>query len=152
MLAHQIDLCRMYKIRPTAMALLTPDLKIIDINDEFQAYAGRPLDEVIGRNIFEVTPKMPEDAGGYPKWTPLEAAMTSGRREAAKLIRYDIEDPGHPGVFMERYWAAVAQPILGPHGQVEVIELSARDITPVIAQFLAMQAEESGLSGSPRHA
>ena len=141
-MAHQIDFYAMYKMRPTAMALLTPDLKIIDLNDEFLADVGRPLEEVIGRNIFEVSPKMPEDSGGHPKWTPLEAAMTSGKREVCKLIRYDVEDPDHPGAFVERYWAAVAQPILGPSGQVEVIELSAQDITPIIAQFLAMQAEE----------
>jgi hypothetical protein len=42
MLAHEIDFYRMYKVGPTAMALLTPDLEIIDMNDEFQAYVGRP--------------------------------------------------------------------------------------------------------------
>ncbi len=153
MLAHEIDFYRMYKVGPTAMALLTPDLEIIDMNDEFQAYVGRPLEEVAGRNIFEITPKMPEDCGGEPMWTPLEAAMTSGRREAANLMRYDVEDPDHPGAFLERYWAAVAQPIRGPDGQVEVIELSARDITPIISQFRSMQAEEKRSAGrSPRRA
>lgn len=141
MLAHQIDFHRMYKVRPTAMALLTPDLEIIDMNDQFEAYVGRSLEEVVGRNIFEVTPKMPEESGGLPRWTPLEAAMTSGRREAAELIRYDVEDRDHPGAFEERYWAAMAQPIRGPDGQVEVIELSAHDITPIITQFRAMQAD-----------
>jgi PAS domain-containing protein len=147
MVAHEIDFHWMYKIRPTAMALLTPDLEIIDMNDEFQAYIGRPLAEVVGHNIFEITPKMPEDSGGDPQWTPLEAAMTSGRREAAKVMRYDVEDPDHPGAFLERYWAAVAQPIRGRDGQVEVIELSVKDITPIISEFQAMQAEEQRSAG-----
>jgi len=142
MLAQPIDFYRMYKVSPTAMALLTPDLTVIDINDEFQANVGLPLEEIIGHNIFEVTPKVPEDSGGDPTWTPLEEAMTSGRRESAKLMRYDVEDPDHPGVFVERYWAAVAQPIPGADGQVEVIELSAQDVTPIISQFQAMQAHE----------
>jgi hypothetical protein len=108
---------------------------------------------VAGRNIFEITPKMPQGCGGEPMWTPLEAAMTSGRREAANLMRYDVEGPDHPGAFVERYWAAVAQPIRGPDGQVEVIELSARDITPIISQFRSMQAEEKRSAGrSPRRA
>jgi PAS domain-containing protein len=142
MLAEQVDFYRMYKVSPTAMALLTPDLTVIDINDEFQAYVGRPLDEVIGRNIFEVAPKMPEDPGGYPMWTPLEQAMTSGRRESAKLMRYDLEDPDQPGVFVEHYWTAVAQPIRGTDGRVEVIEVTAQDVTPIISQFRVMQAEQ----------
>jgi PAS domain S-box-containing protein len=147
MLADEIDFYRMYKTMPTAMALLTPDLEIIDVNDEFQANVGRQLEELVGRNIFEVSPKMPEDSGGQPLWTPLEAAMTSGRREAAELMRYDVEDPDHPGVFLERYWAAVAQPIRGPDGQVEVIEVSATDITPIVSHFQVMQSEEERSGG-----
>src|SRR5260370_30883314 len=88
-----------------------------------------------------------EDCGGEAMWTALEGGMTSGRREAANLMRYDVEDPDHPGAFLERYWAAVAQPIRGPDGQVEVIELSARDITPIISQFRSMQAEEKRSAG-----
>ena len=57
MLAHEIDFCRMYKVGPTAMALLTPDPEIIHMNDEFQAYVGCPLEEVVDRNIFEITPR-----------------------------------------------------------------------------------------------
>lgn len=144
MLGHEIDFYRLYRIRPTAMALLTPDLELIDMNEEFQANLGRPLEEVIGRNIFELTPKMPEDAGGQPLWTVVEAAMTSGQIEINRLFRYDVEDPDHPGVFVERYWSAVAEPIRDPRGRIDVIELSARDVTPIIAQFRAMQAEEDG--------
>jgi len=140
MLGQEIDFYRIYKIRPTAMALLTPDLEIIDVNDEFQANLGRPLDEVIGHNIFEVAPKMPEDAGGQAIWTPVEAAMTSGKLEANRLFRYDVEDPDNPGVFVERYWSAVAEPIRDPDGQIEFIELSARDVTPIISQYRAMRA------------
>jgi PAS domain-containing protein len=99
MLAQDIDFYRIFKMRPTEMALLTPDLEIIDMNEEFQAALGRPLEEVIGRNIFEVAPKMPEGPGGQPMWTPLETAMTSGRRETEGLMRYDVEDPDHPGVW-----------------------------------------------------
>jgi PAS domain-containing protein len=147
MLAQEIDFHKLYKFSPTAMALLTPDLEIIDINDEFQVCVSRPLEDVVGRNIFDVTPKMPEDSSG-PQWTPLEAAMTSGRREAAQLMRYDVEDPENPGVFAERYWAAVAQPVRGADGHVEVIELSAQDITPIVAQLRAMRADGEG-SASP---
>src|SRR5258708_38593991 len=140
MLAHEIDFYRMYKVGPTAMALLTADLEIIDMNDEFQAYVGRPLEEVAGRNIFEITPKMPEDCGGEPMWAPLEAGMTSGGREAANLMRDDVEDPDHPGAFLERYWAAGAPPVRGPDGQGGGIGVRARDIKPSIFQFRSMQA------------
>jgi PAS domain-containing protein len=141
MLAEQIDFERLYKIRPTAMALLRADLTVVDINEEFQADAGLPVEDIVGHNIFEVMPKVPTHPGGFPMWTPLEQAMTSGRREVTKLIRYDLEDRQDPGVFVEHWWAAVAQPLLSLDGEVELIELSARDVTPIISQYQAMQAE-----------
>jgi PAS domain-containing protein len=140
MLAEGIDFHEMFKISTTAMALLTPDLVFIDANEEFLQGAGRELGELIGRNVFEAFPKVPS-AAGNPLWTPLEEAMTSGERQVDKLTRYDVEDPAAPGVFRERYWSSVVTPVRGLDGHVEVLELSAREVTSIIEQFQSMQAE-----------
>ena len=131
------------------MALLTADLEFVDANKELLAIAGRPLEDLLCRNFFDVFPKMPEDPGGYPKWTALEAAMTSGRRKVARLTRYGVEDPGHPGVFEARYWSCVVQPIRASSGIVVLLECSVLDLTPVIAQYKAMQADEEQAHSHP---
>jgi PAS domain-containing protein len=140
MLGQDIDFHEIFNISPTAMALLTPDLDFIDANEEFLQAAHRDLGELIGRNAFEVFPKMPDEPG-EPKWTALEAAMTSGRRETYELTRYDVEDPATPGVFRERYWSSVVTPVRGMDGEVEVLELSAREVTSIIERFRSIQAE-----------
>jgi PAS domain S-box-containing protein len=152
MLSEEIDLHQIFKINPTAMALLTADFEFIDANDAFLAAIGHPLEDLIGRNAFEVVPKMPADPGGNPKWTALETALTSRRREVHQLHRYDIEDPAHPGVFEERYWSSIVTPVLGRGGQVEVLELSAREVTPIIRQYQSLhaEAEPSLTTPSPR--
>ena len=137
MLAQEIDFYQVFKIHPTAMALLTPDFEIIDVNDEMLRVAGRPLDEVVGHHVFEIFPKMPYEPG-RPKWTALEAAMTSGRHESNQLTRYDIEDPAHPGVFRERYWSSSVTPLHGIDGRVEFLEFSLREATAIIDQFRSM--------------
>ena len=124
------------------MALLTADLEFIDANDEFLAATGRKLEELIGQNVFAVLPKMPPDPGGRPKWTVLEEAQTSGRRESMSLSRYDTEDPTSPGVFRERYWSSAVTPVRGSGGRIEVLELSTREVTPIIDEFKKLQAEE----------
>jgi PAS domain S-box-containing protein len=124
------------------MLLLTADLVIVDVNDEFLAHVGRSPEELIGRNFYDEFPKLPEGACGCPRWTALDEAITSGRRQCDQLIRYDLEDPRHPGVFVEHWLTALAQPIRGSDGQVQVIELSVRDITPVIDQYKALCREE----------
>ena len=142
MLAEEIDFYEIFRIHPTAMALLTPDLEVIDANDEFLAQTGHELEELIGQNVFAVIPKMPPDPGGQPKWTVLEQAQASGRREGMSLTRYDMEDPASPGVFRERYWSSSVTPVRGLEGNVEVLEFSAREVTPIIAEFLKLQERE----------
>src|SRR5215469_8373911 len=102
MLAQDIDLYKVFRIHPTAMALLTVDLEFIDANDEFLAATGHGLEELVGQKAFAVFPKMPPDPGGHPKWTVLEQAQASGRHESLTLERFDIEDPASPGVFQQR--------------------------------------------------
>jgi PAS domain-containing protein len=142
MLAQEIDFYQVFKIHPTSMVLLNADLEIVDANEEFLAEAGRELDDLLGHNIFEEFPMMPERPSGQPAWSAMEAAMTSGRREHNLLFRYDIEDPQHPGVFVERYWSSVAQPIRDSDGHVEFIEFSLRDVTPLIREYRVLQSEE----------
>jgi PAS domain-containing protein len=139
MLAQDIDFHEIFRINPTGMAVLTADLQFADVNDQFLAEAGRQLEELIGHNIFEVFPKMPAELGDTER-TVLEEAFDTGRRAYLALARYDIEDPAHPGAYVESYWSAVAQPIRGLDGQVEMYELSLRNMTPVIAEFEAMRA------------
>jgi PAS domain-containing protein len=142
MLAQEIDFHDIFKLHPTGMLLLRADLVILDANDEFLATVGRKLEDLIGHNFYDEFPKLPEDPGGRPKWTALDEAMTSGRRQCDPLLRYDLEDPDRPGVFVERWLTTLAQPIRGGDGQVQVIELSLRDITPVIDQYRELQREQ----------
>jgi PAS domain S-box-containing protein len=142
MLSQEVDFHSIFKVSPTAMALLTADFVIIDANDEFLGSCGRPLEELVGHNIFELFPKMPPDPGGNPKWTALEAALTSGKREVHELTRYDVEVPDRPGEFEERYWSAVVTPLRDASGEVAMLELSGREVTAIIAKFRELEAEE----------
>jgi PAS domain-containing protein len=142
MLAQDIDFHEIFRISPTAMALLTADLVFIDANDEFIEESGRPLEKLIGHYFFEEFPKMYPGTG---RRNALEEAMTSGRRASDLLFKYDIEEPGLPGVYRERYWCAVVQPVYGADGELEVIELSVRNITPIVSQLQAMQADADAL-------
>jgi PAS domain-containing protein len=141
MLAEDIDFHEIFRIHPTAMVLLTADFVILDANEAFLDDVGRPLEEIVGHNVFAEFPKMPEEPGGDPKWTALEAAATSGQCETCELTRYDFEDPQRPGVFSERYWSSVVRPIRDRDGRIEYLELSGLEMTPVIAKYQALQHE-----------
>ena len=142
MLSQEVDFHNIFRISSTAMALLTADLVIVDANDEFVASCGRPLEALVGRNMFELFPKIPADPGGFPKWTVLEAALTSGKREVDELSRYDVEDPERPGEFRERYWTTIVTPLRDASGEIEMLEVSSREVTAIIDKFRELQDEE----------
>lgn len=119
MLAQDIDFHEIFRISPTGMAVLSADLFFVDVNDQFLAEAGRPLEELNGHNFFEIFPKMPGDLGDTERMV-LEEAADTGRRAQVTLGRYDVEDPADPGTFLRHYWSSVVQPVRGQDGHVEV--------------------------------
>ncbi len=84
---------------------------------------------------------MPADLGDTERMV-LEEAFDTGRRAQVTLGRYDVEDKACPGTFLRHYWSSVVQPVRGLDGQVEVYELSVRNLTPVIAQYEVRRARQ----------
>jgi hypothetical protein len=64
-LAEEIDFHSIFKLHPTAMLLVTTDSCSADASDELVAEAGRSLEELIGRDFYEVF--QPEGCGRSPE-------------------------------------------------------------------------------------
>jgi PAS domain-containing protein len=143
MTMSEIDYQAVFRSSSCPTALLTPDFVICDANVDFLAHSGRSLEEVVGHNIFDAFPASPADPehrGGHALRRSLEAVLATGERDAMDLMRYDLEVPGHPGVFDERYWAVVNTPVFGPDGRVALIQNKAEEATFIVKQVLRAQA------------
>jgi PAS domain-containing protein len=138
-----IDYQAVFRIFPGPTALLSCDFTILDANEDYLAAVGREADEVVGLNIFAAFPtnlRDPGDIGPQNLRTSLEAVVATGERDRMNLTRYDLEVPGRPGVFEERYWAFVNTPVLGPGGQPQMIVHRVDDATATVRQVLKAQA------------
>jgi hypothetical protein len=58
-----------------------------------------------------------------------------------RTIRYDVEDPGRPGEFEERYWFVVNTPLRDADGKVAMIAHKAEEITHIINQARNLLAD-----------
>ncbi|MBO0822690.1 MAG: PAS domain-containing protein [Actinobacteria bacterium] len=128
---------------PGPTALLSCDFTILDANNDYLAASGRERDDVIGRNIFTAFPantRDPGDCGADNLRASLESVVATGELDKMDLIRYDIEVPGHAGVFEERYWAVVNAPVIGPSGRPDLIVHRAADATATVRQVIRAQA------------
>lgn len=138
-----IDYKAVFKRVPGSAFLLSPSFEILDVSDDVQDLTGRERRYLVGRNFFDAFPGNPgvhSDAGPRKLRAQLARAARTGDRVVLGLNQYDVEDPGRPGVFEERFWSGVATPIRDDTGRVAVIALWGHDTTPIVSQFWAQAA------------
>lgn len=132
-----IDYRAAFKSFPGATALLSPDLTILDVCEDYVEAAGRPAEDLVGGNILDLfphNPRDPRDTGQRDLRASLQHVLASGERDVIPLTRYDVEDPQRPGQFEERYWAIVNTPVL-TGGQVAMIVHRAQEVTHLIREL-----------------
>jgi hypothetical protein len=128
---------------PGPTALLSCDFTILNVNDDYLAAIGRDRADVVGQNIFVAFPtntREPDNSGQKNLRASLESVVATGEMDRMELIRYDMEVPGKPGVFDERYWAVINAPVMGSGSRPDLIVHRAADATATVRQVLQSQA------------
>lgn len=136
----EVDYEAAFKHLPGAVALLNPELVILDASNGYLDAAGCELDVIIGRNILEAFPENPndpEDTGPRDLRASLETVLASGEPDFLKTVKYDVEDRVNPGEFEHRYWAIANVPICAADGQVSMIVHVAHEVTPSVHTALS---------------
>ena len=145
MQGSQIDYRALFKALPGAIAVLTPDFVILDVNDDYLEAVGRKLEDLVGHDVFEVFPQNPADpgdAGPRELRASLEGVLASGERDVMTLTRYDVEDAGKQGEFEERYWAICNTPMRRDDGPVAMIALRADEVTHIVCDVRRLLASQ----------
>jgi PAS domain S-box-containing protein len=143
MTSSSIDYRAIFRSIPGALAVLTPDGSIIDVNDGYLEVSGRPLEQLLGKGIFDVFPANPDDPadlGPAELRDSLELVAATGEPDVMQPVRYDVEDLARPGRFEERYWAVTNFPLLDHEGQPTMIIHKADEVTHIINQVRNLEA------------
>ncbi|MFI0787743.1 PP2C family protein-serine/threonine phosphatase [Streptomyces lydicus] len=130
-----IDYEAVFRVLPGGLLLLSPEFVIRDVNETLLHRAGRDRHQLIGRYLFDVfpaNPAAPDASGTRNLLASLERVVATGERDTMALQRYDIEAPGRPGVFQERYWSPVNSPVLDADGRVRLIVHRVEDVTEIV--------------------
>ncbi|WP_053847315.1 PP2C family protein-serine/threonine phosphatase [Streptomyces sp. NRRL B-24085] len=131
----QIDYAAVFHALPGMVALLTPELVYVDVNDDFVRLTGRPREQLLGRYIFDVFPENPHDsaaAGMRETRESMLRAVATGERDTMAVLRYDIEDPQRPGHWREHFWSPDNAPVLGTDGKVTLLVHRVEEVTELI--------------------
>ncbi|WP_327706540.1 SpoIIE family protein phosphatase [Streptomyces decoyicus] len=135
MSAFPIDYAAVFQVLPGPALLLTPQFVIADANEALLRRAGRERHELIGRLLFDVFPDNPDDpdaSGMRNLRASLERVVATGVPDSMALQRHDVEAPGRPGRFEERYWSPVNVPVLDADGRVRLIVHRVEEVTEIV--------------------
>ncbi|MFF4506732.1 PP2C family protein-serine/threonine phosphatase [Streptomyces sp. NPDC001401] len=130
-----IDYSAVFQALPGMVALLTPELVYVDVNDDFAQLAGRSREQLLGRYIFDVFPENPNDpaaAGMRETRESMLRVVATGERDTMAVLRYDIEDAQRPGHWQEHFWSPVNAPVLGPDGKVTLVVHRVEEVTELL--------------------
>jgi PAS domain S-box-containing protein len=126
------DYAAAFRWAPTAMLILDPDLRIRDANEAYLAATGRPLDDLVGRDVFDAfpaNPHHPEGDGVENLHASLRRVLETRQTHHMWVQRYDVPWQGAPGGFLERYWSPTNAPILDADGELVGILHVVADVT-----------------------
>lgn len=136
-----VDLERIFRAIPAQYAAYDLNWNIVAMTDAMAASLGRSPDEVVGRNQFEAFPDNPDDPDASGNATMLgafERVLAEKTGHVLPVTRYDIA--GEDGVFHERYWKPLNEPVFDGDGNIEYIIHGVEDVTASVLSSRSDQA------------
>ena len=140
------DYRRVFSVVPAPLALLTPDLIVLDFNHAYLQSTGTTLEGSLGRSIVDALPGGPGDpsaAGNAGLREALERARDTRRPDTVLLHRHDIRMPD--GSYAERFWTYRTVPVLDERDDVVLLLHRADDITDYVR--FRVEAEPGAVGG-----
>ncbi len=119
------DFEQLFRAMPGQYMILDLDMNYVDANAAYCASVEQPLENFIGRNVFEAFP--PTGEGGRQIEESLRRVAVTGVAETLPLVTYPIPRPG--GGFMMKHWSCVHLPLFDAQGRVAYVAQNAVDVT-----------------------
>ncbi len=132
--ASVVDLAAAFEASPNPYLLLTPDLRIAEVNQAYVEVTGARREDILGRPLFTTFDAGPgEDAPENVRQVraSLEKARDTRQRDHLAVVRYAMPRKLSDGqeVFEERIWSATHTPVLNAEGDVVLLLQHTMDIT-----------------------
>ena len=143
-----LDFRELFESAPARYCVLSPDLTIVAVTDEYVRAAMRPRDQMIGRFLFDVFPDNPVDPHDGVKnlRTSLERVMRDRVVDTMPIQRYDLRAPDSEGGGFEiRYWRPVNTPLFDDDGALSCIIHAVEDVTRTIGLEAEVRDEHQRL-------
>lgn len=138
-----LDFRSLFESTPGLYLVLSPELKIVAVNNAYLKATLTKRDEITDRGIFDVFPDNPDDAkasGVGNLRTSLQRVLETRAPDAMAVQKYDIPRPeSEGGGFEEKYWSPLNTPVIGKNNKVQYIIHRVEDVT----EFIKLKQKDS---------
>jgi signal transduction histidine kinase len=128
-----LDFRRLFESGPGRYLVLTPELNIVAVTDEYLRATMTRREDILGHHLFDIFPDNPDEPGATGVSNlraSLERVLETRGPDTMAVQKYDIRHPASEGgEFEERYWSPVNSPVLDADGQVRLIIHKVEDVT-----------------------
>lgn len=125
----------LFEISPKAVIVLAPDLKIINVSEEYLRLTMRRREDIIGQYIFEAFPDNPDDESAHSEHVRASflKVFETGKPDELPIQKYDVmRPPEEGGGYEERYWRLVTYPVFDNQKKVSFVYHHVENITEQI--------------------
>jgi PAS domain S-box-containing protein len=140
----ELDYARIFEALPSPFMLLDTELCYVAANPAYLATTGRTMEQLRGRNIFELFPNPGES--GQKLRASFERVIASGEPDTLAYLPYPIA--GSDGQMEQRYWTATHVPIFGDDGKVRFVMQNTVDVTELVRMREAATLPFTSLSAA----
>lgn len=148
------DYKALFEDGPGLKMVLDPALRIVAASNAFLAATMTRIDDIVGRNVFDVFPDNPDAPGSdgtINSSASFNRVLHDGVTDAMIIQRHDIRRPqSQGGAFEERYWSMINSPLLGADGAVTNIICMVDDVTEFMKLKL-LGAEKNDAASALQH-
>jgi PAS domain S-box-containing protein len=127
------DFEQLFRFSPNPYMVLDRELRYVAANDAYLRVTASRLEDLLGRNVFELFPHDPADpdnANRRELRASLERVLSRRAPDTLALIPYRVPRQTEAGIVVEeRFWSATHTPMLDEHGEVAFIHQHTVDVT-----------------------
>lgn len=124
----RIDFQVVFENAPTPLVIMSPDLTIIDMNQQYVAAVGRGRDVLVGRKLFDAFPASSENARILKD--SLQRVLETGKPDFLPVLKYPVAAPNKVDVEI-RYWSASHLPLHDEDGKLAYLMQNTQDVTAI---------------------